>query len=355
VSGSTQQRPRADDGRAFEELIRPHLRELHVHCYRMLGSVFDAEDLVQETIAAAWQGLDGFEGRSSARTWLYRIATNRCLNAIRDGRRRPPVEPLAPFATPARSRDSDVTWLQPYPTAWLDAESTADPARRYQDREAVNLAFVAALQRLSPRQTAALVLCDVLGFDTTEAAEILDASPVAIKGLLQRARAGIDRGRPAPPGPGVSDVRRSRDDERDRAVARRFADAYAEDDIDRLLALLTDDAWLAMSPAPHIYICHEPIGAFLRASAHWRVGQRFVLTPTSANHCPAFSYGLEDINGQGVRREGVMVLTIAGDRVATVTRFMDARLAELFAGRGRDLASRSLAMRRRSGGDWDPV
>jgi RNA polymerase sigma-70 factor (TIGR02960 family) len=331
VGRSTQRRPRADDGRAFEELIRPHLRELHVHCYRMLGSVLDAEDVLQETIAAAWQGLDDFEGRSSARTWLYRIATNRCLNAIRDGRRRPPVQPLAPFETPVRSRDEDVTWLQPYPSAWLDAESTADPSRRYQGREAIELAFVAALQRLSPRQTAVLVLCDVLGFATTEAAEILDASPVAVKGVLQRARAGVDRGRLAPPGPGTTDVRQRRSDESDRAVARRFADAYADDEIDRLLALLTDDAWLAMPPAPHIYIGRAPIGAFLRASAGWRAGRRFVFTPTSANYCPAFAYGLKEVDGRDVGREGVMVLTIAGDRVATVTRFMDARLPALFA------------------------
>lgn len=194
---STLDAARAGDEGEFRELTEPHLHELHVHCYRMLGSIDDADDLVQETLIAAWRGLDRFEGRSSLRAWLYRIATNRCLNAIRDGKRRPPSAPMPPFDPPAPTHEVDVPWLQPYPHDRL--EEGADPASRYQARETIELAFVAALQRLPPRQAAALLLCDVMGFALAEVAGMLDASPTAIKGLMQRARVAMAHSEPPAP------------------------------------------------------------------------------------------------------------------------------------------------------------
>lgn len=278
---STLDRARAGDEQAFRDLVAPHLRELHVHCYRMLGSLVDAEDLVQETLAAAWGALESFAGRSSLRTWLYRIATNRCLNAIRDARRRAPPEPVPPFEPPAPSRRGEVTWLQPYPDVWLEQapDQAPGPEASYQSRETVELAFIAALQRLPPRQTAALLLCDVLDFSTAEAAAMLDTSPTAVKGLIQRARASLAQQR----GPADHSDLPTPGSPREQDLARRFASAFVADDLDAIVALLTDDAWLAMPPAPHEYHGPEAITAFLSASAGWR-GQRQVrLVPTRAN------------------------------------------------------------------------
>jgi RNA polymerase sigma-70 factor (TIGR02960 family) len=184
VSEATLVRARAGDAAAFGELIDPYRRELHLHCYRILGSLTDAEDILQEALLAAWRGLEGFEGRASLRAWLYRVATNRCLNALRDrGRRRPP-EPVPPFEPPEPTRRADVTWLQPYPDELLEQlqDPAPGPEARYQTRESVELAFIAGLQRLPPRQVAALVLRDVLGYSIAEVAEMLDSSQMAVKG-----------------------------------------------------------------------------------------------------------------------------------------------------------------------------
>src|SRR3954463_5539041 len=219
-------------------------RELQLHCYRMLGSVTDAEDVLQETLVAAW-------GSGIAdRAWLYKVATNRCLNAIRDAKRRPPLAPPPPFEAPEPTAWHDVTWLEP-------------------DRnETIRLAFIAALQRLPPRQTAAVVLCDVLDFSTAEAAGMLDTTPPAVEAPPRRARGRLDA--PAPPAADEPEL------------AARFARAFADDDIEALLALLTDDAWLAMPPAPHAYQGHAAIASFLRASAAYRTW-RYTLTPTRVN------------------------------------------------------------------------
>jgi RNA polymerase sigma-70 factor (TIGR02960 family) len=307
---------RSGDQDAYRELIAPFERELHLHCYRMLGSVADADDLLQETMLAAWQGLAGFAGRSSLRAWLYRIATNRCLNAIRATRRRPPPAPLPPFEPPEPSRHGDVTWLQPYPDAWLDP--APEPSARYQGREAVRLGFVTALQRLPPRQTAALILCDVLDFSPAEAAAMIDATPAAVKGLLQRARgaleqqhAGGEHPAPEPRSPAEADL------------ARRFAEAYSADDIETLIALLSDDAWLSMPPAPHEYHGPIAIAAFLRASMTGRAGRHFRLVPTRANAQPAFACYLDSPGQARPRPAGLVVLTLAGRQVTAVTRFLD--------------------------------
>jgi RNA polymerase sigma-70 factor (TIGR02960 family) len=319
---STLDAARAGDERAFRELTEPHLRELHVHCYRMLGSIDDADDLLQETLIAAWRGIDGFEGRSSLRAWLYRIATNRCLNAIRDGRRRPPPAPVPPFDPPAPTGAVEVPWLQPYPDDRL--ELGADPSSRYQARETIELAFVAALQTLPPRQTAALLLCDVIGFAVAEVAVMLDASPTAIKGVLQRARAAMAH--PVAPAPGA----RAPVGAREARLARRFAEAFAADDVAGVVALLTDDAWLAMPPATHEYRGPAAVGRFLRASADWRAERRLVLVPTRANAQPAFGCYLPDSGGRVARAAGIVVLTVTPDRISGITRFLDPRLHRHF-------------------------
>ncbi|MDQ3936235.1 MAG: RNA polymerase subunit sigma-70, partial [Actinomycetota bacterium] len=186
------ERARAGDEEAFRRLTEPHRRELQVHCYRILGSVQDAEDLVQETLLAAWRGLESFEGRASVRSWLYRIATNRCLNVLRDRSRRPQeVPPMA--EAPEPTRRVEPIWLEPYPDILLDdiPDHAAGPEARYETRESIELAFIVALQHLPPRQRAALVLRDVLGFQTAEVAEMLDAGEASVKGALQRARESV--------------------------------------------------------------------------------------------------------------------------------------------------------------------
>ncbi|WP_217708649.1 RNA polymerase subunit sigma-70 [Nonomuraea rhodomycinica] len=299
---------------AFEEQVAAYRRELLLHCYRLLGSLTDAEDVLQETLLAAWRGLDGFEGRSSLRSWLYRIATNRCLNALRDRGRRVPPEPKPPFEPPPPSRHGDVPWLQPYPDTLLVPDAAPGPEARCTAREAVELAFVAALQRLPPRQAAVLVLRDVLGYPPGEVAPMLGVTPTAVKGLLQRARTSLARqperggGRhPEAPAPGSA---------RERELVRRFADAFTADDIDALVTLLTDDAWLAMPPAPHEYHGVPAIASFLRASTAWSADLPVLLVPTRANGQPAFTCRL------GGEPAGVIVLTLAGDRVRGITRFL---------------------------------
>lgn len=309
-------RARGGDQDAFAALVEPYRRELRLHCYRILGSVTDADDLLQETMLAAWRGLYGFAGRSSLRAWLYRIATHRCLNAIRDAKRRPPPAPVAPFDPPDPSHHGDVTWLQPYPDAWLDPlpDRAPGPAERYQARETVELAFIAALQRLPPRQTAAVVLCDVLDFPAAQAADMLAVSPTAVKGLLQRGRAALERGRPEPPLVAAGSPA-------EHDLAERFADAFTTDNIDRVIALLTDDAWLAMPPAPHEYHGRDAVAAFLRASATWRAGRHFGLLATRVNTQPAFASYLDG------EPTGLVALALRGDHVGGITHFLDPRLA----------------------------
>jgi RNA polymerase sigma-70 factor (TIGR02960 family) len=317
---------RAGDEQAFEEFIAPHLRELHLHCYRMLGSADDADDLLQETLTAAWRGLPAFAGRSSPRSWLYRIATNRCLNAIRQSKRRPPTEPVPPFDPPEPSRRGDVTWLQPYPDSWLEQlpDTALSPGARLELRESVELAFISALQRLPPRQTAALILCDVLGFATAEAAGILDTTPIALKGALQRARASIEQRRPA------AGVRPTPGSDSERELSRRFADAFTEGNLEGVIRLLTDDAWLAMPPASHEYLGSQAIAAFLQVSNDWRRGTPYGLVPTRANTQPAFGCYIYEIGTGTAIPQGIVVLTLAQEGIRTITRFLDGALNARF-------------------------
>jgi RNA polymerase sigma-70 factor (TIGR02960 family) len=232
MTDPTLARAQAGDGDAFEELVSPYRRELHVHCYRFLGSFHDAEDVLQETLLSAWQGLDRFDGRS-LRAWLYRIATNRCLNYFRDASRRPKVANLPesryPLASAARS--DDPWWLEPYPDALIEVISPG-PEARYDARQSIALSFVAGLQHLPAQQRAALVLRDVLGFSASEAAEMLDSTLALVNSALQRARSGF---RPAGDRERIALLHSGQEAE----VIGRFVDAYEGGDVASLVALLS--------------------------------------------------------------------------------------------------------------------
>jgi RNA polymerase sigma-70 factor (TIGR02960 family) len=308
---------RASDEDEFRELTDPYRRELQLHCYRILGSVQDAEDLVQETLLAAWRGLDAFEGRSSVRTWLYRIATNRCLNALRDRARRP-REVQAMVEPPEPTRRIEPLWLEPYPDVLLEeiADRSPGPEARYEARESTELAFISALQNLPPSQRAALVLRDVLGFRTAEVADLLDTGEPAVKGALQRARATLRERLPAPD----RDRAPLPNSARERELVGRFADATESGDIDALVTLLTDDALLTMPPQPLEYQGQAAIAAFLRYSADRR-GAALRVVPTRANGRPAFACYLPD--GPTARPYGMIVLTLEEAGVAAITWFSD--------------------------------
>jgi len=319
VSENTLSRARAGDESAFEELIEPYRRELQVHCYRILGSLHDAEDAIQETLLAAWRGLDGFEERASLRAWLYRIATNRCLNALR-GRTRRPEDVPAMDGPPSPTRTVEPVWLEPYPDALLEgvADVSAGPAARYETSESVGLAFVAALQHLPPRQRAALVLRDVLGFRTAEVAEILETSEASVKGALQRARATLDQRLPAGGREGAP-LPRSK---RERELVDRFVEAVERGDTESVVAMLTDDALLTMPPQPLEYQGHEAIGAFLRQRAELR-GAALRVVPTRANNQPALGCYLPDPATGVARPWGLIALTLEGDAISAITWFAD--------------------------------
>jgi RNA polymerase sigma-70 factor, ECF subfamily len=322
-------RARDGDGRAFTELISPYLAELRLHCYRILGSVADAEDMLQETLLAAWQGLARYEGRASVRSWLYRIATNRCLNALRDSSRRPrTAPPVPPFALPTPTRVGDPVWLEPYPDFLLDGipDGGAGPDARYEAKETVTLAFAAAMQHLPPRQRAVLLLRDVLGFRPAEVAGMLNASVVSVNSALQRARATLATRLPGPereraPLPHSA---------RERDLAARFAAAYTRDDIGALVALLTDDAWYTMPPITMDYQGREAIGGFLRASVRWRGTREHLLIPARANSQPAYGCYVPGNGSPVLEPHGLIVLTLEGDRISAITRFVDSAILGRF-------------------------
>jgi RNA polymerase sigma-70 factor (ECF subfamily) len=323
-------RARAGDEAAFRELTEPYRRELHVHCYRILGSVQDAEDAMQETLLAAWRGLDRFEERATLRAWLYRIATNRCLNALRDSARRPqrygPGAAL-PFEPPEPTRFGEPLWLEPYPDTLLDElpDAAAGPATRYETKEAVGLAFVSGLQKLPPRQRAVLVLRDVLGFQAAEVAAMLETSEASANSALQRARATLDQRVPADRT--KAPMPRSA---QERELVARFAEAFERSDVDAVIALLTDDALVTMPPEPHEYQGTDAIARFLHGRIAGRAGRRVRLIPTRANGQPAFGHYLEDPHAPVGRTAGVLVLTLEGDRIAAITRFGDTGVLPLF-------------------------
>jgi RNA polymerase sigma-70 factor (TIGR02960 family) len=326
-----ESRARAGDEQAFRALTEPYRRELEVHCYRILGSVQDAEDIVQETLSAAWRGLEGFAGRSSVRTWLYRIATNRCLNALRDASRRPggtTGAPDLPPDPPAPTRVGEPLWLQPYPDALLEGipDRAPGPEQRYEAREALGLAFVAGLQHLPPAQRAVLVLRDALGFRAAEVAEMLDVSTASVNSGLQRARSALETRLPAA-GRERAPLPRSG---AERELVGRFADAFESGDVDTIVALLTDDAWLTMPPVPLEYQGPVAIGRFLSSVPAGGDLRRFRLVATRANGQPAFGFYMRDTHCPIAHAAGILVLTLGGERIAALTAFHDTAVFPLF-------------------------
>jgi RNA polymerase sigma-70 factor (ECF subfamily) len=328
-------RARAGEDDAFRELTEPHRRELHVHCYRMLGSFQDAEDALQETLLAAWQGLEGFEGRASLRTWLYRIATNRCLNARRSASRRPAKEWDVPGVVPLEpSRLGEVVWLEPFPDALLEGviDVPLGPEARYDQTESISLAFVTALQVLPPRQLAVLILRDVLGFHASEVANMLDSTVESVNSALKRARASLQPRRPPttdrepPPASDASSV---------DVIVAKFVSAWESADLDALVALLTDDVFISMPPMPFEYEGRDLVARF--CANIFGAGRRFDLVGTRANGQPAFGAYLRAPTGisHGV---GLYVLTLTGERISAMTRFENGVLP--WFGLSRSLPSR---------------
>jgi RNA polymerase sigma-70 factor (TIGR02960 family) len=319
VTADLLSRARAGDGEAFRELTESHRRELQVHCYRMLGSFQDAEDALQETMLAAWQGIGGFaEERASLRTWLYKIATNRCLNARRAASRRPAREwDMSQFKEPLPTPRDEAAWLQPFPDTLLEGavDGPPGPEARYEQTEAISLAFVAALQLLPPRQVGVLILRDVLGFHASEVAGMLEVTVESVNSALKRARASLQRrqqsaaGHQPPPAAGSP---------AEEAIVAMFARAWESADLDALVALLTDDVFIAMPPEPFGYEGRDLVAHYW--ARQLGAGRRFDLVPTRANGQPAFGAYLRV--PAGIRHAtGFYVLTLAGDRICAMTRF----------------------------------
>jgi RNA polymerase sigma-70 factor (TIGR02960 family) len=312
-------RARAGDGEAFRELTEPHRRELQVHCYRMLGSFADAEDVIQETMLAAWQGIGGFtEERASLRTWLYKIATNRCLNARRAASRRPAREwDMSAFEPPVPTPRDEAVWLQPFPDALLEGaiDVPPGPEARYEQAEAISLAFVTALQLLPPRQVAVLILRDVLGFRASEVAGMLDTTVESVNSALKRARASLQSrqqptaGHQPPPAAGSP---------AEDAIVAKFARAWEAADLDALVALLTDDVFIAMPPEPFGYEGRDLVTRY--CASQFAAGRRFDLVPARANGQPAFGTYLRAPAGTR-HATAFYVLTLTGDQICAMTRF----------------------------------
>jgi RNA polymerase sigma-70 factor (TIGR02960 family) len=318
VTGDLMSRARAGDGEAFRELTEPYRRELQVHCYRMLGSFQDAEDALQDALLAAWQGLQGFQERASLRTWLYRIATNTCLNARRSASRRPAKEWNVPNVEPPEpTRLGEIVWLEPFPDVLLEGaiDAPLGPEARYEQTESISLAFVTALQVLPPRQLAVLVLRDVLGFHAGEVADMLGTTIASVNSALKRARAGLQRKLPPtahrepPPAP---------DSPSEDAIVAKFVRAWESADLNALVALLTDDVFISMPPMPFEYEGRDVVARF--CASIFRAGRRFDLVPTRANGQPAFGAYLRAPTGIS-HWTGLYVLTLTGDRISAMTRF----------------------------------
>jgi len=317
-------RARAGDHDAFRDLVEGHSRELQVHCYRILGSVQDAEDALQETLVSAWRNLGQFGQRSSLRTWLYQIATNRCLSMLRADSRRPRIAPPVSESTlpePTGAGDAP-PWLEPYPDVLLDhlVDQRPGPEARYETTEAISLAFITALQLLPPRQRAALVLRDVLGYHAAEVAQMLDATQESVQSALKRARATVDGHLADVGGSGSGRPARQPDTAAEHRLAARFADALERADMDALIELLVTDVRISMPPAMLEYRGIESARRFL-AAATFRPGRNYRVVPTRANGQPAFGLYLADPHASVHRAYCLLVVTADGDHVTAITGF----------------------------------
>jgi RNA polymerase sigma-70 factor, ECF subfamily len=311
---------RGGDDDAYRRLVEPHREELRAHCYRMLGSIHDAEDCLQEALLRAWRGLEGFEGRSSLRSWLYRIATNTCLDEMARRPRRVLPADYGPASDPHdRSAEPVVesVWVEPYPDEMLEVEDVfAAPEARYQWREAVELAFITALQHLPPGQRAVLLLRDVLGFSAREVAESLGTTVGSVSGALHRARKAVDERLPER---SQQVTLRALGDDRLRELVEAYVDAWERGDLEAIVAMLVEDATFAMPPVPLWYRGRDAIAVFL---AKWALQDRWRLVPTRANGQLAFgTYSWDAKKGRYVGT-GVDLLTLRGAQVEAITAFV---------------------------------
>jgi RNA polymerase sigma-70 factor (ECF subfamily) len=310
---------RTGDQDAFARLVSPHRSELHAHCYRMLGSAHDAEDALQDALLRAWRGLERFEGRSSLRSWLYRIATNACLRAIERRPQRvlpidygPPGDPHDELAAPL----IESAWIEPYPD---DEDGPAAPEARYERRESLELAFVAALQHLPARQRAVLILRDVLGFSAREVAETLETSPASVDSALQRAHKSVEQRLPAQ---SQQATLRALGDARLSELVGGYVDAWERGDIDAVVAMLAQDARITMPPIPTWYRGRDAVAAFLTERVLGAQRPRRLL-PVSSNGAPAFGqYSWDEEKGR-LLAHGIIVLTLKGEQIEEITAFLD--------------------------------
>ena len=325
MTEETLVRARSGDEEAFRELTDPYRRELQLHIYRIVGSIQEAEDMLQETLLAAWRSLARFEERASLRTWLYRIATNRSLDALRASRRRPEGARMPHLPEPTRWNDP--LWLEPYPDVLLEGvpDEAPGPEARYEAREGIALAFVTGLQHLPPQQRAVLVLRDVLGYRAAEVAGMLEITETAVNSLLRRARAAFEARLPVT-GRDRAPLPRSKVG---RDIAGSFVETVENGDIDGLVALLTDDAWLTMPPLPHAYQGRDAIGGFLRDAAARR-GAPMRLVPTRANAQPAFGCYLPVADTGVARALALLVLSLEDDGISAITWFADSSVFPRF-------------------------
>ena len=313
-------RARAGDHNAFRDLVQGHSHELQVHCYRILGSLQDAEDALQETLVSAWRSLGEFGQRSSLRTWLYQIATNRCLSMLRADSRRPRSAPLAPrdhLPEPTGAGDAP-PWLEPYPDVLLEhlVDQRPGPEARYETSEAISLAFITALQLLPPRQRAVLVLRDVLGYHAAEVAQMLDATQESVQSALKRARATVD----SYLADSSSSPAHQPDSAAERRLVARLTDALERADLDALIELLVTDVRVSMPPAMLEYRGIDAAQRFF-AAATFRPGSAYRVVPTRANGQPAFGLYLADPHTSVYRAYALLVVTTAGDHITAITGF----------------------------------
>jgi RNA polymerase sigma-70 factor (ECF subfamily) len=320
---------REGDEGAFRELVEAHRAELRAHCYRMLGSVHDAEDAVQNALLGAWKGLPRFEGRSSVRSWLYSIATNATLDITRHRSRRelpvnfgPAAGPAADLGEPA----TDTLWLEPYPDRWLTGDSGGSPEARYEQRESIELAFVVALQSLPPRQRAVLLLREVVGFSAAEIAGQLGITTASVNSALQRARVTVRHGLP---GHSQQAALRTLGDERTRDLVARYADAIERADADTLISMLTEDATWSMPPLPTWYRGHQAVREFL---VRYPLTEDWRHRPARANGQLAVGCYLRDGERDRYQPAVIDVLTLRGGQIAAVTAFLAPAPEEPVAG-----------------------